>query len=657
MPALIRRLLKIVIFLALLLASCGPEPAPVKRTESIPAAPAIPAPIPHADEIRFAVLGEPSADVNVWDLFDEQGASYANYAVRNEVWPRLFTLSVPGRELTALAAKELPSPVTQDGEFYTATVNLRDDLKWTDASAFTADDVLFTVQTALAFELTFDWKTFYNPIWLDYAEALDAHTVKFYFKQKPNVAIWQYGILQAPLVQKAFWESKVSESAAYLPDEGLRVQITDTQSKLALLQGAIAEMHALMLTLKKNGPDYRKAEAVLKRNQGDLDAANNLMAQLQDDYASRLDAAQTALFSLDHSAEPTLGVWVAGGTQANTVTNTANPAFPFGAPHFYRAVYKFYPTESEAVAAFQNDEVDSILSPDGISSETAVSLAKDASIKVVSTQQNSARFLVFNHARFIFSEPAFRSALDCVIDRDVLVGKYLDGAAMPMDTFVLPGAGFWYNADAKNQCSGMDEAARIQTAVSLLKSAGFTWTKEPTGNEAGEGLLSPQGKAYPDVTLLAPSAEFDAQRAIAAGYIEGQARALGIPLTKKLVASDAILYAVYSSGDYDMALLGWRLSEYPSWLCAWFQPWNANPFHYNEDKPKSACDAFESATEIEDARLALFDVQSLFEKDLPMIPLYTTITYDVYRHISYSFKPLGGLTDLYGAPSLAIPAP
>ncbi|MCJ7435263.1 MAG: ABC transporter substrate-binding protein, partial [Anaerolineales bacterium] len=634
--------------------SCGPGPATVKPTESISATPA---PITYADEIRFVVVGESSADVNVWALFDEQGASYAAYAVYNEYWPRLFTLSVPGREFTALAAKELPSPVIQDDEFYTAIVNLRDDLKWTDASAFTADDIVFTVQTALAFELTFDWKTFYNPAYLDHAEALDAHTVKFYFKQKPNVAVWQYGILQAPLVQKTYWESKVSEPAALLPNEALRAQIADTQSKLALLQKAIADIYAFMPTLKKNGPDYRKAETNLKRNQGDLDAVNNLMAQLQSDYAIRLSAAQTALFSLDDSAEPTLGVWMADETQANIVTNTANKDFPFGAPHFDRAVYKFYPTESEAIAAFQNGDADSILSPDGISSETANSLANDASIKIIPNQRSSARFLVFNHSRFIFSEPAFRLALDCVIDRDVLAEKILGGAAMPMESFVLPGTGFWYNADAKNQCSSMDDAARIQTTVSFLKSAGFTWTKEPKANEAGQGLFTPQGKAYPDITLLAPSAEFDAQRANAAGYIEGQARALGIPLTKKLVSSDTLSYAVYSSGDYDMALLGWRLSEYPSYLCAWFQPWNANPFHYNEDKPKSACDAFESATEIEDARTASFDVQSLFETNPPMIPLYTTRAYDVYRHLSYSFAPLGGLTSLYGAPSLAMPAP
>jgi len=656
MPALTRRLLQTGIFLAILLASCGPEPAPVKPTASISAPSTTTSSAlsvveaPHADEIRFAIIGEPSADVNVWALFDEKGASYANYAVHNEYWPRLFTLSAPKREFTALAAKEFPSPVIQTGEFYTATVNLRGDLKWTDASAFTADDIIFTVQTALSFELTFDWKNFYNPAYLDHAEALNPHTVKFYFKQKPNIAVWQYGILQAPIIQKAYWESKVSTSAAYLPDQTLRAQIADTEAKLALLQKTISEIYAFMPTLKKNGPDYRKAETDIKRNQGDLDAMNNLMAQLQNDYANRLSAAQTALFSLNHSAEPTLGVWMAGETQASAVTNIVNPAFPFGAPHFDRAVYKFYPTENEAVSAFQNNDADFILSRDGISSETANSLAKDASVKVISNQSDSARFLVFNHSRFIFSEPAFRSALDCVTDRNVLAEKILDGAVMPLESFVLPGAVFWYNADAKNQCSGMDEATRLKTAVNLLKSAGFTWTKT-------NGLITPQGKIYPDITLLAPSAEFDAQRANAAGYIEKQARALGIPLTKKLVSSDTVLYDVYSSGDYDLALLGWRLSEYPFYMCAWFQPWNSNPFHYNEDKPKSACEAFKSAIEIEDARAASFDVQSLFEKNPPMIPLYTTRAYDVYKHLSYSFAPFGRLTSLYGAPSLAMPAP
>ena len=63
---------------------------------------------------------------------------------------------------------------------------LRSDLTWTDGSAFTAEDVAFTVNTVLSFQLGFDWHSYYDPEWLDHAEAVDAHTVKFYFKRQPN---------------------------------------------------------------------------------------------------------------------------------------------------------------------------------------------------------------------------------------------------------------------------------------------------------------------------------------------------------------------------------------------------------------------------------------------------------------------------------------
>lgn len=98
----------------------------------------------------------------------------------------------------------MPSEVTQDGEEYSATVKLRTDLHWTDGSPFTAEDVAFTANTVLAFELGYDWSTYYSLEYLLRVEAVDSNTVKYYFKQKPNVGIWQYGVLQAPIVQKDF---------------------------------------------------------------------------------------------------------------------------------------------------------------------------------------------------------------------------------------------------------------------------------------------------------------------------------------------------------------------------------------------------------------------------------------------------------------------
>jgi peptide/nickel transport system substrate-binding protein len=648
MPELIRRFWLGRFILFFLLVSCGPQPASATPTGSTPIATRG----LHAPEIRFAVVGQ-ATDVNVWALFDETGTSYANYALRNEYWPRLYTLSFPERDFIPQAAKDMPSGVTQEGDFYAVTVHLRDDIKWTDNSGFSAEDIAFTIQTALAFELTFDWRAFYNPDYLDHAEALDANTVKLLFKKRPNVGVLQYGVLQGPVVQKAYWASKVAQAQPLLPDADLHQNISDVLSEIDILNKTIAEINALMPTLRKNGAEYRKADADLRHTQGNLDAANNKLAALQADYASKLKSAREQLFSFVAKDEPTLGIWMPGESQGSTLTNHANPAFPFTKPNFDKAVYRFYADEKDALAAFQNGEVDMVLAPSGISPDSRKSLAGT----ITANPDSSARFLAFNHSRFIFSNPAFRAALDCVIDRNVLVEKHLQGDASPLESFVLPEAGIWYDPDARSGCSGMDDATRVQTAVSLLKSAGFTWAKEPTRDGSGQGLMTPGGKAYPEVTLLAPSADFDPQRAAAAEYIEGQARLLGIPLTTKLVTSQDVLYAVYSSGDYDLAILGWRLSEYPSYLCTWFEPWGANPFHYNEDKPKSACEAFESAARLEDAEQASFVVQSLYAKEMPILPLYTNLTYDSYRNLKYPFAPLNGLTSLFGAPSFAIPGP
>src|SRR5258706_10262249 len=141
-----RRNVLFLIASTLLLASCAPQPVAVPTSTPSPTV----VPVTHAPEIRFALIGQPR-DVNVWELFDESGASYADYALRSEYWPRLYHLSPPGFDFQPLAADAMPSTVMQDGELYSATVKLRTDLKWTNGTPFTAEDVAFTANTALAF--------------------------------------------------------------------------------------------------------------------------------------------------------------------------------------------------------------------------------------------------------------------------------------------------------------------------------------------------------------------------------------------------------------------------------------------------------------------------------------------------------------------------
>ena len=104
-----------------------------------------------------------------------------------------------------------------------------------------------------------------------------------------------------------------------------------------------------------------------------------------------------------------------------------------------------------------------------------------------------------------------------------------------------------------------------------------------------------------------------------------------------------------------MAILVWRLSEYPGYLCDWFQ--SQGPFAYNGSKLKSACEAFNSTADLETARQSAFEIQSILMEDLPFIPLYQGLEYDGLQNVTYPFDGvLNGLSGLYGAPALAIPS-
>jgi ABC-type transport system substrate-binding protein len=172
--------------------------------------------------------------------------------------------------------------------------------------------------------------------------------------------------------------------------------------------------------------------------------------------------------------------------------------------------------------------------------------------------------------------------------------------------------------------------------------------------------LMSNAESFPKITLLAPSKEEDALRYAAANYIAEQAQYLGIPFVVQVVSLNDAVYAVYSSQKYDMALMGWRLSEYPAYLCEWLGGGNLLFAARTSHRFKAACDAFGVESNLGAARQAVAQIESALMSELPFIPLFTVMQADVYRNISYpapAANILNGWGGLYGAPSYAIPAP
>jgi peptide/nickel transport system substrate-binding protein len=646
--------LGLLLIASMVLSACGPQATPTSEvtTTQAPAATEAPTEAPstgRAPTIRFAVLSDMTS-TNVWALFDDTDASYWNYAVQGGYWPTLYTLSDQRFDFIPATADGFPTELTQEGDFYVGTAKIKPGLKWSDGSELTADDVVFTVQTALQFKLGLNWQSAYDPNFLDHAEAVDAHTVKFYFTQSPGLAVWQYGALQGTIVNKAYWESKVADAVAMLP-------------------GA------------------------------DVDPAS-------EDYTTKLADAVDALHKLSNDGEPTFGAWKfsrweVGAFSENvinennffigsTVEEFANGAYKetyadgtdftaYGdatgdkvldyksGPYFDSSLYTLYDQDA-AVLALRNNDVDFILNPSGLSQGFVAQLSGDSNIKIANNKQNGFRYLAFNNEAKggVLANVALHQALACVIDVDFITQKLLQGQAEPVYTLVPEGNGFWHNKDVTKFCVGDDTKTRTEKAVQILKDAGYTWTKEPAWNEDrggsvdyGEGLKTPEGTAFPEISLLAPSAGYDPLRATAAVYVEQYARSLGIPVTAELTNFNNILTAVYDTGDYDMFILGWGLSIYPDYICTFFDSGaGTDPYHYKSDTLKSQCDQFLGEQDINKAQTLAFQIQDTLATELPYIILFTTPIYDAYRNVDYPYTDvLDGIgSGLYGAPSLAIPS-
>jgi len=658
-------------FLLTACASATPEPpstpVPVELSITLPESTPIPTPsfIPtplqqRPSLLRIAILGE-ATTTNVWAIFDEAGADYWNLTTQASYWPSLYHLAPPSLNLQPVATIGTPPPVICDAFTCTATVSLAPTLNWTDGSPLTAEDVVFTVNTALQFRLGLNWHQAYNPDVLDHAEMVNGTTVEYYFKTEPSVADWQYGALLGPIVNRAYWQPRIARAVTLLPDDALLPAILELEGELAQMQSNVDRLNQSLYTTDPSSVAYVETTRMIRDLQDELNSIYNKLHKNRSEYELKLSEARAALFELANANEPTLGPWEFASRLENEFENQANPNSPVDDPRFDRVRYITYPNEPAAVEALQSADVDILLLPEGLSPGAVPQLANDPGISLSRNTTRSARFLAFNHANPYLADPVLHQALACLIDPQALVAD-MDGEAVPLPGFVLDE--FWQNKDTSLPCSGLPEEARLAEAVWLLKSGGYTWVHEPDTNVEGVGLKSPGEFEIPPLTLLTPAQ--DRLREIAANYIAQQSQVLGLTVNVQSRDADDLLYSVYGSRDYDMALLGWRLSVYPSYLCDWFIAGGQNPFVYSGSRPTPGGDAglrllCEAWAQVNDIQLAMdtaSQVQSILMSDLPLIPLYTEVRVDAYRNVQYPFsEAVDGLGDLYGAPALAIPIP
>lgn len=575
----------------------------------------------------WAYLGP---DTTIWNSYVLSGGK-----------PALYSLSDQRFDWIPSAATDFPTPVVEETAggttLWTTEVVLKKGMKWSDGNDVTAEDFIFTAHTVRDLELSGNWSSSVDTEFFDHAEALDPYKLKIYFKQKPGLARWQFGLAFMPILSKAFWEPVVEE---------------------AKKQGTTVEQQrALYAHVPENEPSaggyiFEKWE-------------NGAFAEKVKNPDHYFEGSSIIQYSNGAYSESKPGVYdfgAYGDPEGDKVLD-----YTVG-PFADSSIYSIFGNQETAVLALKKGDIDFMLNPLGLQRGLQEQLKGQAGLETLENANNGFRYLGFNMRHPPMNIKAFRQAVAILIDKEFLTSTVLQGVAIPMYTTVPEGNGFWYNPNVSLIGKGLSRTERTEEAVKLLKDAGFTWEKEPKVSEngtvevEGKGFKLPNGDPMPDLEILSPSPGYDPLRSTFAIWIERWLNDMGIPAKAKLTDFNVIVEKIADPDGFDIWILGWGLSNFPDYLEAFFHSRHAegdglNRGGYSNPEFDALAEQLLIETDLDAARDQVFKMQEFLADDLPYVVLFTTPLLESYRSDRLTFPytgTLGGLQSTNGMTSAVV---
>ena len=616
--------------------------APVAAT-AVPTMPAPQPPQPATNQdVEYVYQIGISADLtttNYWAYLGPDGTIWNQYVLGGDK-PSLYTYSAQRYDWIPSAAADFPTALQEEqvgGEtFWTTEVRLKEGMQWSDGTEVTAEDFVFTAQTVAEMQLSGNWPSIVDPEYFDHAEALDPHHLKIYFKQKPGLARWQFGLAFMPMMSRAYWEPVVTAAmqAADVTEQqkALYAHVPDHEPSAGGFgfhkweRGAFAE--------KAQNPRYFFTDSVVTQ------------------YANgAYETMKPGAYEFSAYGEP-------GGDKSLEYTV---------GPYAESTIYSIYGSQDATVLALKKGDIDFMLNPLGLSRGLQKQLEGEDGLTVIENPNDGVRYLGFNFRKAPMDSQAFREAVATLIDKEFISQTVLQGVAFPVYAMVPEGNRAWYNPHVPQIGKDMTRGERISRVVELLKGEGFTWETEPRVSEdgrfveqRGEGLKMPDGQPMPAISILAPSPGYDPLRSTFAIWIERWLNEVGIPVHADLTGFNLIVEKVFDQQDFDMWILGWGLSLYPDYLESFFHSRHSdlerhNAGGYNNPEFDKLADDLLAETEVEAALDLVFEMQAFLAEDLPYVPLFDTPLVEAYRsdRIEYPYThSLGGLQDASGLTTL-----
>lgn len=563
----------------------------------------------------------------------------------NTVWnsymlpPRLSLYTLSDKYFTfvpSVATIPAPEPLVQEGEFWTTSVPIRDDIQWSDGEPFTAEDVAFTANAVLELGLiSGNWSSWYDANFLDRVEAVDDNTVKYFYHTRPGLARHEYGTLQAPILAEHYWNPIVEEALA--PVRALGEGAAEDQ-----LLPAQQEAQRNLFAHSPEGEPLAGSFIFSRWEQG---------AFLDNDANENYYDTGTTINLYGNGAYQDSGGITVGEPEGEPET-----VIELG-PQVEAVVYTIYGSQDAAILALRNGEVDFVLNSLGLQRGLADQIRNDPNLTVIENPTNGYRYLSFNNRRQPMNDCAFRQAVAALIDKEFVTNTILQGVAYPIYSFVPEGNEAWYFDDVPKIGEGLDRGQRIDLAIAILEQRGYTWEgdRKPVWEDQqvtpGGQLIMPDGTPVPQLTLIAPSAGYDPLRSTFAIWIETWLNEFGIPTRAELAGFNVLVPRIFTEQNFDMYILGWSLGIFPSSLRDFFSEEqaaidgnNAGGYVNQEFEDLSqnllTCDTFEACKEISD------QIQTLLATETPYVVLFDTGIIEAYRSAAVEYpytEQLSGL--------------
>lgn len=610
--------------------------------------------IPEVSDVTYKVgIFSDITSLNYWQANGPDNTVWNSYVLTPERIT-LYAQSDLTFQLIPWAAIGDPTPLTEEGGKWVETVTMRDNILWSDGTPFTATDVAFSANTSLRFGLIAgNWGSWYDSNYLESVEAVDPVTVKFIWHTKPGLARNQYGALQGPVLNAAFWGPLVDAAAA--PLEGLTRPAADAPE---------ADLTA-----------YATAET---------EAQNNLYAIVPDDEPLagsflvqkwELGAFVEAPAYEDFFYKGTKITEYANGAYQETAADVSFTVYGeatgdktleyFEGPFVATAIYTIYSNQNAALLALQSGEVDFVLNPLGLQRGLVAQIEGDPNLTVIRNNVNGFRYMSFNMRRQPMNYCAFRQAMAMLIDKEFVTNTILQKVAFPQYTFVPEANGAWYFADVPKIGQGLTREERMNYAIQILEAGGFSWEGDvkPTYDAEdnyvvkGGGLVMPDGTLVPELNLIAPSAGYDPLRSTFAIFVETWANEMGIPIKANLVGFNTLINTVYTEQDMDMYILGWSLSIFPSYMRDFWHSEQAvidgnNAGGYTNPEFDALSEALLTCETLDACKVVSDSLQTMLSIELPYVVLFDTGVIEAYRNVAaYPYTDtLSGLQYFSGMP-------